>query len=76
MGQTVVSPGCLSAGDALRAIDQKDIIKGDFVLLTADTVANFDLGPALSLHKARREKDKNAIMTMVCSDSIARGQLL
>lgn len=52
-------------GEALRALDQKDIIKGDFILVSGDTVANVDLGPALAAHRARREKDKNAIMTMV-----------
>jgi NDP-sugar pyrophosphorylase family protein len=61
----VVARNCLSAGEALRALDQKDIIKGDFVLLSADTVSNLDLAPALTAHRARREKDKNAIMTMV-----------
>lgn len=62
----VVARNCLSAGEALRALDQKDIIKGDFLLVSGDTVANVDLGPALAAHRARRERDKNAIMTMVC----------
>ncbi|KAI8468580.1 MAG: nucleotide-diphospho-sugar transferase [Monoraphidium minutum] len=62
---TVVSRNCLSAGEALRALDQKDIIKGDFILVSGDTVANVDLAPALAAHRARREKDKNAIMTML-----------
>ena len=29
----VVSTSCRSAGEALRVIDQKDIIKADFVLV-------------------------------------------
>ncbi|KIY94274.1 putative translation initiation factor eIF-2B subunit epsilon [Monoraphidium neglectum] len=62
---TVVSRNCLSVGEALRALDQKDLIKGDFILVSGDTVANVDLAPALAAHRARREKDKNAIMTMV-----------
>ena len=31
---TVVSTNCLSAGEALRVLDQKDLVKGDFVLVT------------------------------------------
>lgn len=61
----IVSTNCQSAGEALRLIDQKDVIKHDFVLLSGDTVANVRLAPILEAHKARREKDKNAIMTMV-----------
>jgi hypothetical protein len=61
----VVARNCLSVGEALRALDQKDIIKGDFILVSGDTVANVDMAPALAAHRARREKDKNAIMTMV-----------
>jgi translation initiation factor eIF-2B subunit epsilon len=62
---TVVSTSCLSAGEALRLIDQKDIIKGDFVLVSGDTVSNLNLAPVLEAHRARRAADKNAIMTMV-----------
>ena len=61
----VVSTSCRSAGEALRLIDQKDIIKSDFVLVSGDTVSNCDLGTVLAEHKRRRVKDKNAIMTMV-----------
>mmetsp|Transcript_1893 Transcript_1893/g.5530 ORF Transcript_1893/g.5530 Transcript_1893/m.5530 type:complete len:764 (+) Transcript_1893:77-2368(+) len=56
---------CSSAGEALRAIDQKHLIKNDFVLVTGDTVANMDLAAAVKAHRSRREKDKNAILTMV-----------
>jgi hypothetical protein len=31
-----------------------------------DTVSNMDLGPVLAAHKERADKDKDAIMTMVC----------
>ena len=62
---TIVARNCLSAGEALRALDQRDLIKGDFILVSGDTVANVDLAPALAAHRARREKDKNAIMTLV-----------
>jgi hypothetical protein len=63
--QVIVSTACKTAGEALREIDIKDIIKGDFVLVSGDVVSNMDLGAALEDHKARRDKDKNALMTMV-----------
>ena len=64
--QVIVSTACKTAGEALREIDIKDIIKSDFVLVSGDVVSNMDLGAALEAHKARRDKDKNALMTMVC----------
>lgn len=33
--------------------------------MTGDTVSNMDLRAAVKAHRARREKDKLAIMTMV-----------
>ena len=46
-------------------MDSRGDISGDFVLVTADTVTNLDLKVPLQAHKARREKDRNAIMTLV-----------
>ena len=63
--QVIVSTTCKSAGEALREIDVKDMIKSDFVLVSGDVVSNMDLGSALRMHRARREKNKNALMTMV-----------
>ena len=60
-----MSTACKTAGEALREIDIKDIIKSDFVLVSGDVVSNMDLGAALKAHRARRDKDKNALMTMV-----------
>jgi hypothetical protein len=71
---TVVSTSCLSAGEALRLIDQKDIIKGDFILVSGDTVANLNLAPVLEAHRARRAADKNAIMTMVREEGCKQAQ--
>jgi NDP-sugar pyrophosphorylase family protein len=61
----VVSTGCLSVGDALRHIDQADLVKGDFVLVTGDTVANVDLRQAVAQHRARRAKDRAAVATLL-----------
>ncbi|BDA43794.1 Translation initiation factor eIF-2B subunit epsilon [Coccomyxa sp. Obi] len=63
--KVIVSTTCKSAGEALREIDVKDMIKSDFVLVSGDVVSNMDLGSAVHAHRARREKNKNALMTMV-----------
>jgi translation initiation factor eIF-2B subunit epsilon len=61
----VVGPDCVSAGDALREIDARQLIKDDFVLINADVISNMKLDAVLAAHKARRAKDKHAILTMV-----------
>jgi translation initiation factor eIF-2B subunit epsilon len=40
-------------------------IRNDFVLISGDTISNMSLEGVLAEHKARRVKDKQAIMTMV-----------
>jgi len=54
-----------SVGDIMRDLDQKHLMAGDFVCISGDVVSNFPLEKALKQHKTRREKDKNAIMTMI-----------
>lgn len=49
----------------MRDLDSRDLVVGDFVFVFGDVVSNIAIGPALADHRARREKDKNAIMTMV-----------
>jgi translation initiation factor eIF-2B subunit epsilon len=61
----VVGRDCVSAGDALREIDARQLIKDDFVLINADVISNMKLDAVLAAHKARRAKDKHAILTMV-----------
>lgn len=73
---TVVSTSCLSAGEALRLIDQKDVIKSDFVLVSGDTVSNMNLAPVLEAHRARRQKDKSNIFTMVGGPGVQAGAAL
>ena len=62
---TVMATNCLSVGDAMRVMYGKDVIKHDFVLVSADTVSNMDLTTCLHEHRERRAKDKNCLMTMV-----------
>ncbi|GAV02889.1 hypothetical protein RvY_13396 [Ramazzottius varieornatus] len=63
--QVIVSEDCYSMGDALREIDAKNLIRGDFILVQGDLVANVDLQPALAAHRGRRSTDKNSVMTVV-----------
>lgn len=58
-----------SVGDAMRDLDNRDLITGDFLLVSGDVISNLPLEPALARHRARREKDKNAIMTMVLREA-------
>eukprot|EP01132_Coremiostelium_polycephalum_P001071 gene1071-1357_t len=63
--KAIVGSNCQSTGDALRAIFQCQLIQSDFVLISGDVVSNMNLAKALQVHKARRELDKNNILTMV-----------
>lgn len=49
----------------MRDLDSRDLIAGDFIFVSGDVVSNIAIEPALTKHRARREKDKNAILTMV-----------
>lgn len=54
-----------SVGDFLRDLDKRGLIGGDFVLVHGDVVANVPLDAVLTKHRARREANRDAIMTMV-----------
>ncbi|KAH0538524.1 hypothetical protein FGG08_004911 [Glutinoglossum americanum] len=58
-----------SVGDAMRDLDSRHLITGDFVVVSADVVSNIPLEGALAKHRARRAADKNAIMTMVLRET-------
>ncbi|XP_042444319.1 probable translation initiation factor eIF-2B subunit epsilon [Zingiber officinale] len=66
---TVESHDAISAGDALRVIYEKSVIRGDFVLISGDTISNMNLTQALQEHKERRKKDPLAVMTMIIKHS-------
>jgi len=53
----------------MRDLDQKQLIKGDFICVYGDVVANVPLEAALAAHRTRREKNKKAIMTMVLREA-------
>lgn len=58
-----------SIGDAMRDLDTRGLLVGDFLLVYGDVVSNLPLESALNAHRARRAKDKNAIMTMVLREA-------
>ena len=62
---TIVSTDCLSVGEALRLVDQRNVVRSDFVLVSGDTVSNMSLTAVLAEHRARRQRDKLAILTVV-----------
>ncbi|KAF2108685.1 translation initiation factor eIF-2B subunit epsilon [Lophiotrema nucula] len=61
-----------SIGDAMRDLDTRGLLVGDFLLVYGDVVSNLPLESALAQHRARRAKDKNAIMTMVLREAGTR----
>jgi len=63
----IVAPACKSVGAAMREVDARGKIRGDFILVNGDVVSNMKLEPALLAHKKRREEEKNkdAVLTMV-----------
>ncbi|KAL2828989.1 nucleotide-diphospho-sugar transferase [Aspergillus cavernicola] len=54
-----------SVGDVMRDLDNKHLITGDFLLVSGDVISNLPIEGALAKHRARRQTDKNAIMTMI-----------
>lgn len=61
----VANGACLSTCDALRDVESRGVIKSDFVLVPGDVVSNLSLAPLLAAHKARRETDRDAVLTTV-----------
>jgi len=51
-------------GDALRFVEQQQVINHDFILCTGDIVSNVDLSRAVTKHKQRRKKDKLCVATL------------
>lgn len=54
-----------SIGDFLRDLDNRGLIDGDFVLVHGDLVSNISLDKALAGHRARKEANRDSIMTLV-----------
>ena len=56
----IVNEECMSVGDACRDLDEKGVVRGDFLLVGAGLIAGGGLGLDLALerHKQRVSKDK------------------
>ncbi|KAI9787601.1 MAG: hypothetical protein M1839_000132 [Geoglossum umbratile] len=65
----IIKSASCSVGDAMRDLDSRHLITGDFIVVSADVVSNLPLEGALAKHRARREADKNAIMTMILRET-------
>lgn len=66
--QVVSSDDCKSVGDALRELKDMQLVQGDFVLMHCETIANFNILPALQLHfskKGKREDGKINVLTKI-----------
>ena len=70
----VVSTAAASVGDALRALEQGDRLTSDFVLVSADVVANVDLLEAVRAHRERRARDRSAIATLLVRGGVTSAQ--
>ena len=66
---TLLKTSSNSVGDFLRDLDKRALMTGDFLLVAGDVVSNISIGPVLAKHRARREKNRNAIMTMVLREA-------
>ncbi|EIW73036.1 hypothetical protein TREMEDRAFT_42152 [Tremella mesenterica DSM 1558] len=64
--QCLSSTTTMSAGDALRELDDMHVLNADnpFILVHSPLVSNYDISKMVEAHKKRREVDKNFIMTM------------
>lgn len=58
-------------GDAMRDIDNRGIVTGDFLLVQGDVVTNIDFSKVMAKHKQRRAVDKDHILTMVLAQALA-----
>jgi translation initiation factor eIF-2B subunit epsilon len=72
---TILKSAATSVGDVMRDLDQKGLLTGDFLAVSGDVISNFPIAEALAKHKARRQKDKNAIMTMLLREVGPRQRL-
>ncbi|XP_055615600.1 translation initiation factor eIF-2B subunit epsilon [Toxorhynchites rutilus septentrionalis] len=67
----VGSEGCRCLGDALRDVDAKGLVRGDFILTGVDTVTNANFAAILEEHKRVQKSDKGAVMTVVFKEGAA-----
>lgn len=64
---TIMSLESRSVGDAMRDLDNRGLITGDFILVSGDLVTNMEFDKALEAHRKQRAIDKDHIVTMCLS---------
>lgn len=66
---TIMSLESRSVGDAMRDLDNRGLITGDFLLVSGDVVTNIDFSKVMAFHKNKRAQDKDQIVTMVLTSA-------
>lgn len=66
---TVMSVESRSVGDAMRDLDNRGLITGDFLLVSGDVVTNIDFNKVMQFHKQKKAQDKDHILTMVLNQT-------
>lgn len=61
----VTDAACFAPGEALRDVYTHGVVTGDFVLVFGDVVCTVRLDAVVRAHRARRRRDKDAVMTVV-----------
>ncbi|CCH46745.1 Translation initiation factor eIF-2B subunit epsilon [Wickerhamomyces ciferrii] len=62
---TIMNLESRSVGDAMRDLDNRGLITGDFLLVSGDVVTNIQFDKVMEAHKARKAVDRDHIATMV-----------
>lgn len=66
---TIMSLESRSVGDAMRDLDNRGLITGDFLLVSGDVVTNIDFSKVMAFHKQRKLVDKEHIVSMVLTSA-------
>lgn len=66
---TIMSLESRSVGDAMRDLDNRGLITGDFLLVSGDVVTNIDFCKVMNFHKHKKAQDKDHIVTMVLTSA-------
>lgn len=68
---TIMTLESRSVGDAMRDLDNRGLITGDFLLVSGDVVTNIQFEKVMEVHKARKALDRDHIATMVLTEASA-----
>lgn len=66
---TIMTLESRSVGDAMRDLDNRGLITGDFLLVSGDVVTNIQFDKVMEVHKARKAIDRDHIATMVLTQA-------